>query len=318
MEERRNSGPADPLAAARRAERRAARVAAGAEELRLHLADRVRAGLAESDPAGWERLAARMVDAQAPGLAASARELAALPVDGRLAGHALLHLLATAYRRVDELPDPLAATVRGRVGFTQDTAALLAGPTVRDHWLVLGSRELVQEPLTTRRTWLRGTRSGRAALLVDHGRPGRGSAPALPTGHLLEADLAFHPAARPLRAVLGRCHGAPERVPAAPPGRPVAAAPAAYGEAVAADPWTESWPVVLAGVVPLPDPHGWRLTDGRHALPVRPPAGGEAGLWRLAAVSGGRPVTVFGECGHQGFDPVTVWDERGDPIGVPA
>jgi hypothetical protein len=318
MEERRNSGPVDPLAAARRAERRAERVAAGAEELRRQLADRVRAGLAEPAGADWERLAARMVDAQAPGLAARARELATLPVEQRLAGHALLHLLAGAYGRLGELPDPLAATVRGRVGFTAGTAELLAGPTVRDHWLVLGSRQHAEQPLTTRRTWLRGAKTGRPALLVDYGRPGQALPPALPTGHLLEAGLAYHPSAWPLRAVLGTRYGAAVPAPAAPPGRPPAAAPAAYGEAVAADPWTESWPVLLAGVVPLPDPRGWRLTDGRHALPVRPPTGGEAGLWRLAAVSGGRPVTVFGEYGHQGFEPVTVWDEWGDPVEVPA
>ncbi|PYC78097.1 hypothetical protein C7C46_17365 [Streptomyces tateyamensis] len=318
MEERRNSGPADPLAAARRAGRRAERVAGGAEELRQVLADRVRGGLAEPGGVDWEQVAARMVDAQAPGLAARARELAALPVEQRLAGHALLHLLATAYQRVGELPAPLAATVRGRVGFTVDTAALLAGPTVRDRWLVLGSRRRAEGPVTTRQTWLRGAKTGRPALLVDYDRPGQAPAPALPTGHLLEAELAFHPSAWPLRAVLGACHGGAEPAGAAPPGRPLAAAPAAYGEAVAADPWTESWPVLLAGAVPLPDPRGWRLTDDRHVLPVRPPAGGEAGLWRLAAVSGGRPVTVFGEYGHLGFEPVTVWDERGEPIAVPA
>ncbi|MDX2766332.1 SWIM zinc finger family protein, partial [Streptomyces europaeiscabiei] len=34
------------------------------------------------------------------------------------------------------------------------------------------------------------------------------------------------------------------------------------------------------------------------------------GLWRLMALSGGTPVTVFGECGHRGFTPLTAWAEE--------
>jgi hypothetical protein len=71
-------------------------------------------------------------------------------------------------------------------------------------------------------------------------------------------------------------------------------------------------------VVPVPAADGWHLVDGdgRRQLPVHHRGGGEAGLWRLAAVSGGRPVTVFGECGHRGFAPVTVWTADGSATGV--
>ncbi|WP_329580816.1 SWIM zinc finger family protein [Kitasatospora sp. NBC_01250] len=310
------AAPADPVAARRRADRRAARVAAGAAELRLRLADRVRRGLADPGAAagGWAEVAARMVDAQAPGLASCAAELDRLPADGQLAGHALLYLLATACERIGELPEPLAHTVRARVGFTVDSAELLAGPTVRDHWLVLGSRDSTDGPLTTRRLWLRGAKTGRSALLLSYGRPGQAPEPTLPTGWLLEAELAFHPGARPLRAVLGPRHGAPGPTPGAPPAEPVSAALAHYGEAVAADPWTESWPVVLRDVRPIATADGWQLTDHQHALPLH--ATPEQALWRLAAVSGGRPVTVFGECDHRGFTPVTVWDEQGRTTGL--
>jgi hypothetical protein len=304
---------------ATRAERRAARVAAGAQELRLRLADRIRRGLADPGSAhGWGEVAARMVDAQAPGLAAGARELAGLTGDQQLAGIALLDLLAAAYQRVDELPEPLAATVRTRVGFTTDSAELLAGRTVRDRWLVLGSQDLPDDKLTQRRIWLRGTKTGHPALLLSYGPPGRLPELALPVGRVLEAELAYYPAAAPLRAVLGASYGEPGPGPLdPPPGCGPAEAAADYGEAVAADPWQTAWPAVLADVVPAPGPDGWLLTDGQHALPLHPDAP-EAARWLLAAVSGGHPVTVFGECGHQGFRPVTVWDEAGRPISVTA
>ncbi|MQS12617.1 SWIM zinc finger family protein [Streptomyces kaniharaensis] len=309
---------ADPAAARRRAEQRGARVAAGAAELRLRLADRIRHGLADRSAAGpWEEVAARMVDAQAPGLAARVRELDGLPQDRLLEEYAMLHLLATAATRIDELPAALAATVRTRVGYTTDAAEVLAGPTVRDRWQVLGSRDTADDRLTTRRVWLRGAKTGRPALLLAFGRPGRAPDLAVPTGHLLEAELAFHPGARPLRAALGTRYGAPEPGPAAAPeGLTVAEAAAGYGTAVADDPWLDAWPTVLAGVVPVRTPDGWQLTDGHHTVPVRSSAVPEAALWRLAAVSTGRPLTVFGEYGHQGFAPVTAWAGDHRPIGL--
>ncbi|MFJ6622440.1 SWIM zinc finger family protein [Kitasatospora sp. NPDC091335] len=313
--------PVDPEAARRRAEKRAANVAAGAAELRLRLADRVRHGLADQSTAGpWGEVAARMVDAQAPGLATRVRELDALPQERLLEEYAMLHLLATAATRTDELPAGLAATVRTRVGYPADTSR--TDPTVRDRWLVLGTRTApmeggTDERLTTRRIWLRGAKTGRLALLLSFGHQGQAPALALPTGRVVEAGLAYFPGAHPLRAELGERYGAPEPGPADPPaGLTVAEAVAGYGTAVADDPWLESRPTVLADVVPVRTPDGWYLTDGHHTVPVHASAVPETALWRLAAVSTGHPLTVFGEYGHQGFTPVTAWAAGRRPVGL--
>lgn len=79
------SGPVDPEGARRRAERRAERITGGVTELEERLADLLRSGLAGAEQAGyglWEETAARMVDAQAPGLAARVRDLGAIPATG--------------------------------------------------------------------------------------------------------------------------------------------------------------------------------------------------------------------------------------------
>ncbi len=262
-----------------------------------------------------------MVDAQAPGLASRVRELAAIPGSGGdwpsrlLEEQGLLHLLARGYLAHDGLPAGLAATVRSRVGFTTDTAGLLAGPRVRDRWLVLSQQDSAEGSLTTRRIWLRGTESGRPALLLSFGAAGRVPELTLPVGHTLDAELAYHPGALPLRAALGERHGAPGpgRVP---PGVAVGEALSAYGQALRADPWLDDYPVVLAGVLPIPTAAGWQLADaeGGSALPVDPRRLGRPGLWRLAAVSGGGPVTVFGSLGHRGFTPLTTWSaEAAEP-----
>ncbi|MFJ4850542.1 SWIM zinc finger family protein [Streptomyces sp. NPDC088733] len=316
------AGGGDPEAARKRAGQRARRVAAGAVELEQRLTDLLLGGLAGADREGyqrWEETAARMVDAQAPGLASRVRELGAVTAAGGdwpsrlLEETALLHLLTQGLLGHDRLPEALAATVRGRVGFTVDSAELLAGPTVRDHWLVLAQQDSADDRLTTRRIWLHGRDTGRPALLLSFGAGGRAPELALPVGLGVDAELAYHPGARPLRAVLGTRHAAPGPAPV-PPGLPVGAALAAYGEALADDPWLDAWPSVLAQVVPVPGDAGWQLADaeGADAVPVTAGGGtGAGGLWRLAAVSGGRPVTVFGELGHRGFRPYTVWGGAG-------
>ncbi|WP_338931946.1 SWIM zinc finger family protein [Streptomyces netropsis] len=316
------AGPtaADTEAARRRSERRAQRIAAGATELEQRLTDLLRGGLAaaEGDAYGpWEETAARMVDAQAPGLAARVRELASVTGSGAeraarlLEECALLHTLNQGYLHLDRLPEALAATVRTRVGITSDAATLLASAApVRDLWLVLAQQDSDDGRLITRKIWLHGRNTGRTALLLSYGAGGRAPELSLPTGLALDADLAYYPAARPLRAALGARHAAPAPSPAPPAGGDVAAALRAYGEALRDDPWLESWPAVVSAVTPVPDPeHGWQLADAYSgsALPVDPRCGDRTGLWRLAAISGGSPVTVFGECGHRGFTPLTTW-----------
>ncbi|MFJ6520914.1 SWIM zinc finger family protein [Streptomyces filamentosus] len=306
--------PADPEAARRRAKRRAARVTAGAEELERRLADLVRGGLAAAGQRGygpWEETAARMVDAQAPGLAGRVRELGAIPDSGPgwpvrlLEECALTHLLDRAWLAGDRLPAGLAATVRTRVGLP----SVPGGTAVRDRWLVLAQYDTGDGRLTTRRIWLHGTDSGRTALLLSFGAAGRAPALALPVGAVVAGELTPHAGAGQLRAEPGEPL-VPVGGPAGPPpGGPVGAALDAYGRALREDPWLDSWPVTLDRVVPARAEYGWQLADadGREALPLTGADRARPGLWRLLALSGGAPVTVFGECGHRGFTPLAAW-----------
>ncbi|MFD5283353.1 hypothetical protein [Streptomyces rubrogriseus] len=304
----------DPEAARRRAERRAERVTAGATELEQRLADLLRTGLAGAEQAGyglWEETAARMVDAQAPGLASRVRELGAIPSSGPgwpvrlLEECALLHLLDRGWLGRERLPDGLAATVRSRVGLPTSAD----GPPVRDHWLVLAQYDTADARLTTRRIWLYGKESDRTALLLSYGAAGRAPELTLPVGAALDAEISAYPGTGQQRAALGRRFAPPEPARTRPPGVTTSQAAVRYGEALRDDPWLDSVPVALERVVPVPDGDGWQLADadGDTALPLAEAGGNGPGLWRLVALAGGAPVTVFGECGHRGFTPLTAW-----------
>ncbi len=310
--------PAAPaaLAALRRAERRAERITAGAAELEQRLEDLLRGGLASAErsgPAVWEETAARMVDAQAQGLASRVRELGTLPASGAgapvrlLEETALLHLLARAWLRRERLPEDLAATVRSRVGLT----APADGPAIRDDWLVLAQYDRSDGHLTTRRIWLHGAGSGRTALLLSYGAAGRSPDLALPAGLAVDAELSAYPGAGQPRMALVERFAPPAPTTVRPPGTTTAGALARYGAALRDDPWCESVPVTLDRVVPVPDGDGWQLADADedHALPIGPAGRSRPGLWRLVALSGGAPVRVFGECGPHGFTPLAAWPQ---------
>jgi SWIM zinc finger len=303
---------ASAAAAEKRAEQRAGRVAAGLDELDQWLRDQVRTGLAGLQHGGYgqfDPMARRMVDAQAPTVANALRRLPAVVASGEgwparlLEELALLHLTVRAHRRLDSLPAGLRATVRARVGYPTSTESVLATPPVADRWAVLGLRDFEEERLVSRRIWLRGTSTGRPAMVLSYAPPGMPLDGSLVPGTVLDADLHFYPGAAPLRAVVGPRRGEPGAVSTVSGGS-VREALAAYAAALAADPWVGSWPVVLAGVVPVPG-SPWVLTESDSALPV---LDGSCDVWRLLALSGGRPLTVVAECAAGGVRPVSVVD----------
>ncbi|TDD41316.1 SWIM zinc finger family protein, partial [Kribbella antibiotica] len=181
--ERKPGEVADPLAAQERASRRADRVSAGMAELASWLGDQVRQGLGGFDQRAYtelSRLAARMVDAQAGGVAGSVRRAAAVVGRGHgwpgelLEELSLIHLLVAAHTRLADLPPALADTVQARIGWTTETARVLAdGEKVEDDWLVLGRIIEPDDRLTVRRIWLRGATTGRIGLILNFAAAGR-------------------------------------------------------------------------------------------------------------------------------------------------
>ena len=322
----------DEAAAARRAGQRAQRVANGLAELRSWLRDQVLVGLSATPTAPAARghadeIAARMIDAQAPGVAGVLRGLSEIPASGEgwpgrlLAQYAQLHLLARAHQQIAALPPELAATVRSRIGYPTARADVLAQPAVTDHWTVLGVRDLLDGTVPGRRIWLRGRDTGRWAMLLTFAAPGGGGfgsgggwqdpdTARLRPGTELHASLHYYPGRPALRAAAGERHAQQARARRPVPGGDIDALLASYAAGLEQDPWLTVWPALLTVTPVPPGPQGgrWHLVDRTGA--ALPLAEAEA-LWTLLAVSGGHPVTVAGEWHPDGLLPLTVWhDDR--------
>lgn len=329
-ERRRSPAHAAATAAqtAKRAEQRLARVRAGLDALDLWLCDLMRNGLAELEarPATfWEAQAARLVDAQAPGLAARVRRMAAIPGSApgwpaRLLDQlGRLTLLIEAFARIDSLDPALQDDVRASVGWTlKEDEVIVRGQTVRDHWAVLGQWEEDDERLRTQRTWLYGMRGGRHALVLQFSFGGVPFAEALTPGTRLEADLTFWPGAYPQRALIRARHGEPSRLRQRLPGSPtIDACCAGIAVALARQPWLDRFPCLLTDGTPLPptgttalrpaggEPHHavnrpWHVRDATGA--VLPLVRGDH--WTLLALSGGAPLDLAGEWNGEALLPL--------------
>jgi SWIM zinc finger len=304
----RNGGDGTGRAASTKATlRRAERVAAGLAELDRWLADQLRGGLAGVARLGyphWDTMAARLVDAQAPGAARLVRNLGDHVDDPErlLAEIGLLRLLAAGFARLESLPPELAATLRLRVGLPVSAEEVLAGPAVRDRWQVLGVRDEPENDLLVRRVWLRGAQTGRAALVLSFAAPGQVFVTDLVIGTALDADLCFYP--ENVRVLIAARHAPAAPISGIAGALPVPEAMREYAQALARDPWLERWPMVLADVVPGRAGDRWCLTAGGDGVPLDPAAGPP---WRLVAAAGGRPVAVAGEWTAAGLRPLSVW-----------
>ena len=305
--------PVDPEARARRMAERAARIAAGLEELDLWLRDLVRHGLASAQTRPfryWDEVAARMVDAQAPGVGSQVRRMAGTVRGGdgwpgRLLTQAgRLHLLVEAWRRLESLPAETQADLRTAVGWSWTSEEVLAGPTVRDRWRVVGRAVVDEDRFRIQRTWLEGTKSRRTALVLDFAA-GTAPLPAEPApGTVIDADLAFFPGAWPQRALVARMHASPERLYDWGGAVTIDEALDTQARALGANPWLDRLLMVLAAVVPAGD----TVRDaGGVSLPLDVD---DEGRWQLEAVSGGHPVGVAGEWRDGMLRPLAVWADR--------
>jgi hypothetical protein len=303
---------ADPERAAleqqKRAQRRDARIERGIDDLESWLHDLLRAGLAETAQrpgTTFDQMAARLVDAQAAGLARLVRELAIMPHLGHtwpermLIAIGRLGLLLEAWRRQDALEPDLRADVRSIVGIAETRDDVLATSAVHDRWDVIGRRVIDGERFRVQRSWLWGRGTQRWALLLEFAAGPQALDSSLVPGTSVDGALCFYSSAVPLRALLKnppRLTGSVGRLRAVP----VAGMLRGYANALGANPWLERWPAALEGVVPrrARGDNAWWLA---HADGARLPLAGSAG-WQLAALSGGHPIDVFGE-----WDGYSVW-----------
>jgi hypothetical protein len=315
--QQRDAAP-DPEAQAKRAAAREAKVAAGLEELELWMRDLVRmgiAGLPAKEYGFWDAPAARLIDAQAPGVARMVRELAGIAASGAdwqnrfLERLGLLTLLVEGYRRSAELIEPIREDLCAVIGFTVSQDELLLRSGVVDDWSVVGRCVDTEDRLRVQRSWLWGRKSGQTALILHFSAGAEPLDVSLPTGSAFRGELVFYPSSQPQRALIKSRESVAMTQPT---GTSLSDAHRQYRQALSRCPWMQRHAMIISGAIPIHyDGTFWLRDDTGRGLPLR---GTPQSLWKLVAIAGGTPLAIFGEWDGDGLRPLTVWAESGGVV----
>ncbi len=319
--EEKQKAPVDLVAQAKRQQKRSDKVSAGIADLELWLQDLLSRGLADaqSQPYGfWDGMAARLVDAQAPGLARRVRDLTGIANSGQanwaselLMALSKIHLIIQGYQRLDGLEPGMAAEVRSQIGWTTSQDELMglyhqgAAATQQDNWLVMG-KSLTEEAvsnLQTQRVWLRGQTSGKLGLILNFAPRNQPLDVSWVPGVLVPAELVFFPGSYALRAIATSREDAQQ--PQAIHGdESIVMAIDRYQQALIQNPWLDRFPLLIK-VTPVRHDGQWSVQDFQgNYLPLELV---DLRGWQLLAMSGGESIDLMGEWDGQVLRPLGLW-----------
>ncbi len=168
--------PVDEKSREKKAEQRSSKITAGLEELEIWMKDIIRNGiqnLPENAYQFTQRIIPRMVDAQAPGLAARLRKLS--EINFYQAGWELqflhqfstLYLLIKSYQNADQLEDDWKKELQIQAGWTITKEEVLLGPTIEDTWFTLHVQREQLDKLWSEKIWFYGLQSKRKVYLLN-------------------------------------------------------------------------------------------------------------------------------------------------------
>jgi hypothetical protein len=301
--------PPDPAQQAKTEAARKKKIAAGLEELGQWLENIIRGGLSDAQLTKyqvWNDKAARMVDAQAPGVGTWLKALAGLPNKGGdhteplLTELGRLYLLTHAFKRYDALASETQADLRSVIGW--NVKGHESAP-VRDYWLVTGRYEdHLEDKLRMQRLWLFGAHSRRHALIMEFAFVNARFETTLLPGMWVNAEVSYLPSRAPLRATMQVSQTTPSTLPSIS-GFSIQENVSAYSAALSGNPWLLQYPFIVDnGVVTR---HTGRFAvrgaDGL-LLPIAAAFGNQ---WSLLSLGAHRPLRIMGEWDGEAFLPLS-------------
>lgn len=308
--------PVDEEARAKRQANRVAKVEAGISELQLFLQDRIRQGLSGIESQSyqyWERIAARLTDAQASGLARELRQCAGLANSGErwqirlLDQLSQLHLAAESFQHLNKFDEALQQDLRSVIGFTLSQDQLLKETGIKDSWQVLGQRIDLEERLKTQRSWLRGEKTKQWALVLSFAHGMQPLDMSFMPGEKMDAELVFFPGRVALRALLkDKTESSKQALNNFSSYRNADEFLDDYSTALSLNPWLDIHPAAIDNVIAFVKSDGefCLIDQERKIIPVVNRGGID---WMILSITGGHPFTIFGEWNGEKLLPLSIF-----------
>ncbi|MEY3240185.1 MAG: hypothetical protein RIR11_1623 [Bacteroidota bacterium] len=290
----------------KRQQARWSKMLAGMDELSLWLHDLLRVGLISLPDRSrryWDDMDKRLIDAQAPGLAAMVRTLRDLPYKEGTEWQqqavdiiGKMWMIIRGFSKMYELPEPQQADLKALAGWGAGPKEVLNDPnalSIKDNWLVAGrSTELIDD-ITTQRNWLLGLHTGHFALILQFAFKNMPIESNFAPGNAYTMDLAFFPSATPLRAVVREQGKVVSSEHSLSPFPNWAAVEADRAVQLAINPLLDQFPVFVAQITPFFEHSRAFLFDiDQKVIPLETQTDPLPFL-RLMAISGGQPLDVL-------------------------
>jgi len=271
------------------------------ELIDLWLADILQQGLARAEEQGddfWEKLSTRMVDAKLGGIGKRVLNLqnlrgAANWHEKMLVELGEIHLLSKGFQNLEKLPPQLQEELLNVAGINYKREDLIDRELVQDTWLVIGQTEhTADDKLYERRTYLYGENIDRIGLLLDFAFQTEPYKEQWQVGQIFKAGMIFYPSSYPLRMFAKEAHRVDELINWQGYYE-FSQFAEAYAGAISDNPWLARFPAFLMQVTPISEGGKLLLTDSnQQSIPAQLK---EDFAWKLLAISGGHPISVFGE-----------------------
>lgn len=287
------------------ADKRIMEMKAGLVDLEIWMNDIIRQGIASIEKNAYticEDIARRMIDAKLRGVANRIRTIplmiGASPnwIEQVLSQLGEIYLFAQGFKKLEKLPTDFQETLKKVGGINIKKQAVLQQNGIKDTWLILGKIEgtdAINENLSFRRIWLLGKHSKRPALILDYVFGSSGFQNHFAVGTEFNGELAYYPSSYPIRAAVKQQHSVTTEITNFSRATTIAQFMEQYAQAVGSNPWLSDFPCILSNVTPVIENKQLYIVDkANHQIPI---LDHQMTGWKLIALSGGMPISIFGE-----------------------
>lgn len=283
----------------------------GIAELKEWLTDTMQLGIAElqSFPASYfDEKGRRLHDNKLPSLGNAVKELY-----GQLQAKnwqkqsmetlAWLYTIANGFQQMDKLSPALQADIKSVIGVNMKKDEVIEmGEIIADDWLVLGRKQetsLTDSQLRFQRTWLKGANTHQFALLLDFSFRNAPFENNLRTAGIFTGEIAYYPGF-PLRAVIKSKKTFEGNLGELAVHGDFNEYLSQYAEALVHNPFLYRYPFIVENI--YFDKKGKLYDQNKVNIPIE----NTKTLYKLLALSGGLPITLFGEWSGKSLLPMSV------------
>jgi hypothetical protein len=291
----------------KRVQERLFRVAAGVAEMEVWLKDLLRQGLLtlpEKEVSFFEKIRARMVDAQATGLGNLIRDLRDLNYHSGTAwqGDALaiianIYLLLEGFKRIETMDSLSQNDLKLLLGWNVSQKEILENEdnsSIKDNFLLFYQHTEMLDDITVQKNWLYGMTTGKFSLVLYFAFRNIPIQHTLQVAGIHDLSLVDVPSALPTRALIKEQGNLIDDFELGTEALPHwAALQNAYTAMLNIYPWADEIPFLVRNLTPVFDENIFYLKDERNALLTLPNNFDLAKWWNLLAISGGKSLTMF-------------------------